>query len=357
MKHEQRRARLLDALPTLEVDALLVTRLTNIRYLTGFTGTTAFLIIGEEPTILIDFRYREQVAREVAGIAVVEVAIARELWPAVLRLLVERRYARLGVEAQTMATATYLELTAANDRQIVPTQNVVERFRYQKDPEEIDAIRRAIEITDQAFQDVLGVISPGMTEHHVAGEIERLQRSKGGERSASEIIVASGPRSAMPHGIASERLIGENEPVMFDLGTVIDGYLADLTRTIHIGPAADEFRRIYQVVLDAQAKAEEGIRPGMRGSEADALARDHIVSSGYGDYFGHSLGHSIGLDNHETPALSPFDDTILEPGMVVTVEPGIYLPDVAGVRTEDVVVVTEDGCEILTGAAKTLVEL
>lgn len=357
MNYQRRRGRLLDSLPSLTVDALLVTRLTNIRYLTGFTGTTAFLLLGEEPIIAVDFRYRDQVKREVAGIEVLEVASARELWPAVLRLLDERGHPRLGIEASTLTTANYLELLSSNGREIVPTQSVVERLRYQKDAEEIDAIRRAIAITDEAMNGVLELIRPGMTEHEVAGEIERLQRTMGGERSASEIIVASGPRSAMPHGIASERIIGQDEPVMFDLGTVVDGYLADLTRTIHIGPASKEFRRIYQVVLDAQARAEEGIKPGMRASDADALARDHIVASGYGNYFGHSLGHSIGLDNHETPALSPFDDTTLEPGMVVTVEPGIYLPGREGVRTEDVVVITEDGCEVLTGAAKALVEL
>ena len=357
MNYQQRRTRLLDTLPSLTVDALLVTRLTNIRYLSGFTGTTAFLLLSEEPVIAVDFRYREQVQREVAGIEVLEVASARELWPAVRRLLGERRYPRLGIEATTLTTSTYLELVSDNGSEIVPTQSVVERLRYQKDADEIAAIRKAIAITDQAMSGILDLIKPGMTEHAVAGEIERLQRAKGGERSASEMIVASGPRSAMPHGIATDRVIGQDEPVMFDLGTVFDGYLADLTRTIHIGPAPEEFRRIYQVVLDAQARAEEGIKPGMRAAAADKLARDHIVASGYGDHFGQSLGHSIGLDNHETPALSPFDDTVLEPGMVVTVEPGIYLPGRAGVRTEDVVVVREDGCEILTEAPKALIEL
>jgi Xaa-Pro aminopeptidase len=253
MNYQRRRARLLDSFPALTVDALLVTRLTNIRYLTGFTGTTAFLLVAEEPTIVVDFRYREQVSTEVNDVPVVEVASARELWPAVLRLINERGFPRLGIEARTLPTAPYLDLVSANGRTVVPTENAVERLRYRKDEEELDAIRRAIEITDQAFDGVLALIKPGMSEHEVAGEIERLQRAKGGERSASEIIVASGPRSAMPHGIASERLIGRDEPVMFDLGTVVDGYLADLTRTIHIGGASDEFRRIYRIVLDAQA--------------------------------------------------------------------------------------------------------
>jgi Xaa-Pro aminopeptidase len=356
MNYAARRARLLDALRPLEIDALLVTRLTNIRYLTGFTGTTAFLLFSPEPTIAVDFRYHDQVAREVDGIGIHHVTSARELWPAVVRLVRESGFGRVGVEAPQMNVGQYLDLTP-NGVEIVPTNVLVERLRYRKEPEEVEAIRAATRITDEAMEEVLGLIEPGMTEHRVAGEIERIQRAKGGERSASEIIVASGPRSELPHGIATNREIGGNEPVMFDLGTVVDGYLADLTRTIHLGPAAPEFKRIYEVVLEAQRLAEEGIRPGMTGREADALARDHIGAQGFGDHFGHSLGHSIGLDNHETPLLSPHDSTELEPGMVVTVEPGIYVHGIGGVRIEDVVVIVEDGCEVLTESRKELIEL
>jgi Xaa-Pro aminopeptidase len=356
VNYAARRARLLDAMRPLELDALLVTRLTNIRYLTGFTGTTAFLLCSDEPTIAVDFRYRDQVAKEVHGIAVHHVTSARQLWPAVVGLVREPGFRRVGVEAPQMTVSQYLDLTA-NGIEIEPTRELVERLRYRKDPDEIEALRAATLITDEAMDEILGLIEPGMTEHRVAGEIERIQRAKGGERSASEIIVASGPRSEMPHGIASSRTIGGNEPVMFDLGTVVDGYLADLTRTIHLGRAAPEFRRIYDVVLEAQRLAEQGIKPGMTGREADALARDHISAQGYGEAFGHSLGHAIGLDNHETPLLSPHDSTVLEPGMVFTVEPGVYLPGVGGVRIEDVVVVGENGCEVLTESRKELIEL
>jgi Xaa-Pro aminopeptidase len=357
MNYPARRQRLGQEMEALGLDAVLVTRLTNIRYLTGFSGTTAFFVMAAEPTILVDFRYAEQVEREASGVAIERVMSSRELWPATARLLGERGFRRIAVESRTVPLATYLELQQQLGAEIVPTGDLVEVLRYRKEPAEVDAIRRAIAITDEAIADLLAILEPGMTEHRVAGEIERLQRSKGGERSASDIIVASGPRSALPHGIATDRVLGTNEPVMFDLGTVADGYLADLTRTIHLGPPSDEFRRIYEIVGEAQARAEAAIRPGMTAREADAVARDHIAAHGYGDKFGHSLGHSIGLDNHETPALSPYDETVLEPGMVVTVEPGIYLPGLAGVRTEDVVVINDTGCEVLTNAPKELIEL
>jgi Xaa-Pro aminopeptidase len=356
MNYVQRRSRLLQELAALELDALLVTRLTNIRYLTGFSGTTAYLIVAPNPVIAVDFRYREQVEREVDGVEVRQVVSARELWPSTLEGLGDAGFKRIGVEA-TLSLSQYLDLQSRSGTELVPTSNLIEKLRYRKDDEEIDAIRRAVQLTDEAMADLLDIIEPGMSEHRVAGEIERLQRAKGGERSASEIIVASGPRSAMPHGIASDREIGAGEPVMFDLGTVVDGYLADLTRTIHLGPPSEEFRRIYEIVGEAQRRAEEAIRPGVTAREADAVARDHIAAAGYGDRFGHSLGHSIGLDNHETPALSPYDETVLAPGMVVTVEPGIYLPGVAGVRTEDIVVIRQDGCEVLTRSTKELIEL
>lgn len=356
MNYAARRSRLARELERLELDAVLVTRLTNIRYLTGFSGTTAFLIFSTEPLIAVDFRYREQVEREVDGLAIHQVMSARELWPATIKLLGEGKFGRVGIESRTLQLAQYLDLQAANV-QLVPTNDLVEQLRCRKDPQEIDAIRRAVEITDGAMSELLDVLEPGMSEHRVAGEIERLQRSNGGERSASEIIVASGPRTALPHGIATNRVIQAGEPVMFDLGTVVDGYLADLTRTIHLGPGSEEFREIYRIVGEAQQAAEEAIRPGMTGREADGIARDRIAAGGFGDRFGHSLGHSIGLDNHETPALSPYDETVLEPGMVVTVEPGIYLPGKAGVRTEDIVVIRDDGCEVLTTSPKELLEL
>lgn len=358
MNYKQRRKTIQGQLPGIGVDALLVTRLTNIRYLTGFTGTTAFLVMGDEPVLAVDFRYAEQVAREVADVEVVTVATSRELWPAVKRLLSERSFRSIGVEAESLGLHQYLDLTSTDGTcEWVPTNGVVERLRRNKDADEIAAIREAIRITDETMVEILQILEPGLTEHRVAGEIERLQRAKGGERSASEIIVASGLRSAMPHGIASERVIQANEPVMFDLGTVVDGYLADLTRTVHLGPAPDAFRRIYAVVLEAQSLAEAAIKPGMTGREADAVARDVIAEAGFGEHFGHSLGHSIGLDNHETPILSQYDETVLEPGMVFTVEPGIYLPEIGGVRIENVVVVTETGRDVLTQDPKELIEL
>jgi Xaa-Pro aminopeptidase len=358
MNYADRRARAQDELRAQGLGGLLVTRLTNIRYLTGFSGTTAFLLLSEEPVLVVDFRYAEQVANEVAGLPVRTVQSSRELWPAVKRMLAESGWSRIGLESEQLTLRQYLELSGADGGiEWVPTAGLVEGLRRRKDADELAAIREAISITDAAMQDLLGVIEPGMSEHRVAGEIERLQRAKGGERSASEIIVASGPRSALPHGIASDRVIGANEPVMFDLGTVVRGYLADLTRTIHLGPAPEEFRRVYDVVLEAQSAAEQAVAPGRTGREVDAVARDIIAAAGFGDRFGHSLGHSIGLDNHETPLLSPLDDTVLEPGVVYTVEPGVYVPGLGGVRIENVVLVTEDGHEVLTQNPKELIEL
>jgi Xaa-Pro aminopeptidase len=356
MNHTLRRQRLLDELESLELDALLVTRLTNIRYLAGFTGSTAYLIFGRDPVIGVDFRYREQVEKEVSGIDVQHVESSRQLWPTIVGL-VGASGGRIGVEATTLSLAQYLDLGELAGVELVPTHGLIEKLRMIKDEDEIAAIREAARLTDEAMNDLLPLLEPGMTEHRVAGEIELLQRAKGGERDASEIIVASGTRSALPHGIATSRRLQAGEPVMFDLGTVVDGYLSDLTRTVHLGPASDEFRQIYAVVLEALQRALDDIAPGMRGDEAHALAGDVIAEAGYGDRFGHSLGHSIGLDVHEPPLLSPRDPTVVEPGMVFTVEPGIYVPGVGGVRIEDVVVVREDGCELLSHAPRELVEL
>ena len=356
MNHARRRDVVREQLDALGVDALLVTRMTNVRYLTGFSGTTAFLILAEEPAIVVDFRYAEQAGREV-DVAIHRVQSSREVWPATLALLSQLAPTRLGVEAATLTLAQHLDLGARTGLEPVPTNGLVERVRSIKDADEIEAIREAVLLSDAAYADVLGIVQAGMTEHRVAGEVERLQRAKGGERSASEIIAASGLRTSLPHGIATDRVLGANEPLMLDMGTVVRGYLADLTRTVHLGPAPPQFREIYAVVLEAQRRALDGIRPGMTGIEVDALSRDVITAAGYGERFGHSLGHGIGLDVHETPLFSPHDPTPAEAGMVMTVEPGIYVPGVGGVRIEDVVVVREDGCELLTTAPKELIEL
>lgn len=357
MDYSGRMSRLIAQLPELGVDALLVSRMTNIRYLTGFTGTTAYLVVATEPLLAVDFRYREQVRDQVKHVDIRESVSSRELWPDTLNALKSGALKNLGVESGTLTVDRFLQLSDIAGVSVVPTENAVERLRYRKDDREIAAIRAAAQIADEVAEEMIGVITAGMSEHQIAGEIELRQRSRGGERSASEIIVASGPRSSLPHGIATSRTVGPNEPVMLDLGTAVDGYLSDLTRTYHVGSPGSELGRIHQVVAEAQQRALEAIRPGMTGREADAFARDHIRSQGYGDYFGHSLGHSIGLDNHETPLLSPYDETVLEPGMVTTVEPGIYVPGVGGVRIEDMVVITDNGCELLTNSRRDFVQL
>ncbi len=357
MDYSSRLSRLIAQLPELGLDALLVSRMTNIRYLTGFTGTTAYLLVASKPLLAVDFRYREQAREQVKHVDIRESVSSRELWPDTLKVLESGALKNVGVEGGTLTVDRFLQLSAIAGVSTVPTENAVERLRYRKDEREIAAIRAAAQIADEVAEEMIGVITHGMSEHQIAGEIELRQRSRGGERSASEIIVASGPRSSLPHGIATSRTVGTAEPIMLDLGTAVDGYLSDLTRTYHVGPPGTELTRIHQVVAEAQQCALEAIRPGMTGREADAFARDHIRSEGYGDYFGHSLGHSIGLDNHETPLLSPYDETVLEPGMVTTVEPGIYVPGVGGVRIEDMVVITDGGCELLTNSRRDFVQL
>lgn len=357
MDYVDRQARLAAELEQAGLDGVLVTRMTNIRYLTGFTGTTAFLLFSSSPILSVDFRYREQAAAEAGEIEVRASVSSQQLWPDTLESVAAAAVIRLGVEATTLTVDRHAQLVALDGIEVTPTRNIVERLRYRKDADELRAIRQAARIADEVAEEMIEVIEPGMTEHRVAGEIELRQRSRGGERSASEIIVASGGRSSLPHGIATGRVIGRDEPVMLDLGTVVDGYLSDLTRTYHVGSPSPEVRRIHEVVAEAQRLAREAIRPGMTGKEADSVARDHIEACGYGANFGHSLGHSIGLDNHEMPLLSPHDETVLEPGMVTTVEPGIYVPGVGGVRIEDMVVITEGGCELLTRARRDLAQL
>jgi Xaa-Pro aminopeptidase len=263
----------------------------------------------------------------------------------------------VGIEEEFLPVGTFRRLQeAAAPTEIVPVGGL-DRIRWEKSPDEIDAIRAAAAIADAAFRDVLPLIRPGAIERDVAIELETRLRRRGSERLAFDLIVASGPRSALPHGTGSDRLIGPGEFVTLDFGAVVRGYHSDCTRTVVTAPASDRHREVYAVVLEAQQIALAHLRPGLTGRQADALARDVIARAGYGDAFGHSLGHGIGLAVHEGPSLSQREEAVLERGAVVTVEPGIYLPGWGGVRIEDLVVLTGDGCVNLTGLPKTLHEV
>jgi Xaa-Pro aminopeptidase len=357
MDYAGRRAAVRSKLDELELDTLLVTRMTNIRYLTGFTGSAGTLLLRADPLLIVDHRYASQVAEQVSDLEIRTVVNSREVWPETLREMTRGRSVRSGFEADTLTAGQYLALTATDGVECVPTHGLVEALRAIKDVVELDAIRAAVRLTDATFSALLALVMPGLTELRVAGEIELAQRSRGSERSPYDVIVASGPRSALPHGMASARTIGAGEPVMFDFGGVVDGYASDLTRIVHIGPPSAELRRIHGIVLEALHLAKAALRPGMTAREADAVGRAHIDANGYGEAFGHSLGHSIGLDVHETPVLSPHDGTTLERGMVLAVEPAIYLPGIGGVRIEDVVVLTDAGAETLTASDRSLIEL
>jgi Xaa-Pro aminopeptidase len=344
----QRITQLQTRLKAERLEAFLVSNLKNIRYLTGFTGTTGYLVVRQKgATLFVDSRYTEQARMQAAMVTVAETA--RDVLGDVLKNLQRGSLDTLGFEAARSSYAEYsrIEATLADVR-LCPTTGWVEEQRAVKDGAEVAALRQAVEIADAAYEDFLGWIKPGMTEREAAARLEFYQRSAGGDRKPSETIVASGPRTALPHGIATDRLIQPGEPVMIDIGIVVEGYTSDLTRTIHLGPPPAQFEEIYRIVGEAQLKAQEGLRPGMTGREVDAIARDHIAAEGYGAYFGHSLGHSVGLEIHERPGFSMYEDAIIEPGMVVTVEPGIYLSGRFGVRTEDIILVTDSGCEVLT---------
>jgi Xaa-Pro aminopeptidase len=358
LDHLTRRERVLARLRGRGLDGIVVTRMTNIRYLTGFTGSAGVLLLGETACLMVDFRYAEQARQEVgAEVEVDGEASPPRLWPSFLERLGARQGWRVGYEARVLSAARLADLDALGTCELVRTDDLVEAERTVKDADEVALLRRAAKVADEVLAETLGLVRPGVTENELAGEIERIQRRLGAERSAAPLIVASGERSSLPHGAASHRVIGAGEPVLFDLSPVIGGYRADLSRTVHLGPAGPELRRAHRVVLEAQARATEALRPGLRTRDADAIARDHIDRNGFGARFNHSLGHGIGLDQHEAPLLSPHDGATLQPGMVVTIEPGIYLPGLGGVRLVDAAVITDRGCVVITGSDRALQEL
>ena len=339
------------------IDGLLVTHLPNIRYLTGFTGSAALLLLRSDATILItDFRYAVQAPAEAEPAAVVEID-QKSVWDRLGRVLGSHPLSTLGIEAHALTVRDAERVSGLSRGRVVPTSELVERLRTVKSPEEVAAIREAASLAQSALAEVLPRVRVGQSEREIGAMLEEALRRRGSEWHPFPTIVASGPRSALPHARTSARTVGRGEWLLLDFGAQVDGYCADLTRTVVVGRADERQRTIHELVRTAQGRALEHLRAGMTGREGDALARDVIVARGFGEAFGHSLGHGLGLEVHEAPRIAPTTEAPLPAHAVVTVEPGIYLPGWGGVRLEDDVYLGPDGAERLSDGKTELVEL
>jgi Xaa-Pro aminopeptidase len=336
-----------------ELDAILVSQPENRRYVSGFSGSSGWLVVSaEDAVIATDFRYYEQVVREAPNFALAK--IKKRFQDLLPDLLADLGILRLGFESQHVTVdqlATWSQATG--DIEWVPLKGTLETIRAVKDEEEIAALRRSAALTDAAFAHLLEVIRPGMTEREAAWEIETYMRAHGASKVAFDLIVASGPNGALPHAQASDRVIHSGEPIVIDIGCILDGYCSDMTRTFCLGQPTEEYLRVWDIVRRAQEAAKAAIHAGLSGVEADTAARSLIEEAGYGENFGHGLGHGVGLAVHEKPGASPLSEDVLQAGMTLTVEPGIYLPGDFGVRIEDLVIVRDEGIEILTGSPNT----
>ncbi|MEH7522159.1 Xaa-Pro peptidase family protein [Bacillus sp. JJ1503] len=348
--------KLRSVLERLGIDGMLITSEYNRRYMTNFTGSAGVVLIsGENAQFITDFRYIEQASAECEGYEIVKHAgsIPDEVAEQAKKLGIKK----LGFEQDHLTFSAYKAYEKAVDTELVPVSGEIEKLRLIKSEAEIKILKAAADIADAAYKHILEFIRPGITELDVSNELEFFMRKAGAASSSFDIIVASGYRSALPHGRASDKVIEKGDFVTLDFGAYYNGYISDITRTLAVGEPDAKLKEIYDIVLQAQLRGMNGIKPGMSGKEADALTRDYITEKGYGENFGHSTGHGIGLEVHEGPTLSFKSDVILEPGMVVTVEPGIYIPGLGGVRIEDDTVITKDHNESLTHSTKELIIL
>ncbi len=339
-----------------EVDVFFISQPENRYYLSGFDGSDGFLLITPQNTILAtDFRFIEQAKRQAPDYEIFQITNNISDW--FPRLVAEVNLKRLGFEAGHITFALYRQLTDALNKaksqlKLVSVDRLVESLRAIKEPEEIELITKASVITDSAFEYIESIIHVGMSEKEVAWEIEKFMREKGSQTIPFEIIVASGPNSALPHAQPSEHAIISGEPIVIDIGARIGGYGSDLSRTICLDSHNDTFNKVYDTVLKAQLAAIAAIKEGMTGEEADNLARKVIKQAGYGEAFGHALGHGVGLAPHELPRLGPNSKEHLVNGMIFSIEPGIYLTGWGGVRIEDTVVVVSGKIRVISKARK-----
>jgi Xaa-Pro aminopeptidase len=336
-----------------DLAAVIVAKPENRRYFSGFTGSSGLLLVSADAAKLItDFRYIVQAGREAPDFTVVR--HGSDLYETLAAEIKALGGGKIGFESDYTAWDVYQKMHRFI-AQPAPVQ--LDKLRMVKDETELAALRKAVRLADDAFRHILGFLRPGISERDVALELEFFMRKNGAEKAAFGIIVASGPRSALPHGRASERVIAAGDFVTMDFGAVYQGYHSDITRTVVIGKASARQREIYDLVSAAQQAGLDAVTAGKTGREVDAVARRVISDAGYGDYFGHGLGHGVGLDIHEEPRLSPVGSEVLAPNMTVTVEPGVYIPDWGGVRIEDTVVVTAGGAQVLTASSKEFIQI
>lgn len=337
--------------------AMIVASAVNRRYLTGFTGSHGIVILsGDRAVLLTDSRYNVQAGQQAPDFEIVlhgsdvNATLTEKLKElGISKLLFEDRHVTFAEHAAWVKALAPVEL--------MPAGAIIEELREVKDAGELAVMQEAADIADRTFAHILSFIKSGATELEIAAEMESYMRKLGASRPSFDTIVASGERSALPHGVASDRVVGRNEFVKLDFGAYYKGYCSDLTRTVFVGTPTDKHREIYEIVKEAQQHALDHLKPGMTGREGDALTRDIIARYGYGDHFGHGTGHGLGMEIHESPRLSMTGDFVLKPGNTVTVEPGIYIPGFGGVRIEDDVVITETGIQILTRSPKELILL
>lgn len=360
MNTKNRIDKLLNRLQKENLDAIFLQKDANIRYLSGFTNSDSYLILtSKDKAIITDSRYTEQAQKECPHYEVVR---WRNPFPSlpetVSNLCKEWGIKKLGFEANIISFDLYTrfkeELTEVT---LIPTIGIVEEIRKIKDSDEISLIRKACEVSDKSFEELLNYITPGVSEKDLEREFQYILKKNGAEDKAFDIIGISGVKTSLPHGIPSDKLIEMGDFVTFDFGAQVEGYKSDMTRTICVGKANDDQKKIYSIVQESQKRGLEAVSAGVLGKLVDKASRDVIEEAGYGQYFSTGLGHGVGLEIHEIPFMSTTCEEYLAADNVLTVEPGIYLPSWGGVRIEDTVLVKEKGCEIFTHTTKNLIEL
>lgn len=351
----QRLVKLKNLITEKDLEAVLIYMPVNRRYFSGFTGSAGYaLIFRDKNYFLSDFRYIQQSQKQCEGFEIITISIENTL----SKILASFNITKLGIEDNFMDVAAYLKLKQdIPDIEMTGIGKDLIMIRAVKDEKELEYISKAADIADSAFSDILNFIRPGVSEIEIADRLEAFMKGKGASGISFDTIVASGVRSSLPHGVASDKLIEDGDFLTLDFGCIYNGYCSDMTRTIVVGKASDKQKKIYSIVLEAQLKALELVKPGEICKNIDSAARNVIADSGYSDYFGHGLGHGVGLEVHELPVLNPLGEIRLQENMVITDEPGIYIPDFGGVRIEDLVVVKQNGPVILSKSSKELIEL